>query len=118
MDTSAWIGHQRVADARIDEILRRGGAVSHSAVVGELSLGCGSAARVVAEAVSRLARVDEPDAEAVRAFAASHDVACKGIGWTDACLLAATALSGKVRLLTIDRALAREAARLGLAWAG
>lgn len=59
---------------------------------------------------------DIPDAM-VRSFSDRNGLACNGLGWSDACLLAAAALAGRpVRIHTRDRAMSDAAARLGLRW--
>ena len=95
--------------------LAAGRLCSHGIVAGELSLGCGEVPRTMAYRTAQLPwLVDVPDA-LVRAFSDRNDLPCSRLGWSDACLLAAAALSEfPVRIRTRDRAMAEAAARMGL----
>ena len=116
VDTSAWIAHQRCFDPQLNALLTTETAVSHEVVIGELTLGCGDKARVLAAAASRLGRATRVEDETVHSFILRNDLRCCGLSWTDACLLASAASGGGVRLYTHDRAMAKAAARLGVAW--
>lgn len=116
-DTSAWIAHQRRRDPVIVSALAAGRLCSHGIVTGELSLGCGELPRLMAAQTAQLRWIgDVPDA-LVRAFSDRNELPCNGLGWSDACILAAAALAEfPVRIHTRDRAMAEAAARLGLGW--
>jgi predicted nucleic acid-binding protein len=116
VDTSAWIAHQRCFDPQLNALLTTETAVSHEVVIGELTLGCGDKARVLAAAASRLGRATRVEDESVHAFILRSELRCCGLSWPDACLLASAASEGGVRLYTHDRAMAKAAARLGVAW--
>jgi predicted nucleic acid-binding protein len=116
VDTSVWIAHQRWFDPPLNALLAAERAVSHEVVIGELTLGCGEKARMLASAASRLGRAQRLEDEAVRAFILRNDLDCCGLSWPDACLLASAASEAGMRLYTHDRAMAKEAARLGVGW--
>ena len=113
VDTAVWIDHFR---ASVPELVRRlghGEVACHPFVIGELALGH---LRHREEAVQLLAELPTVQMAAhgeVLRFVAAHRLAGAGIGWIDAHLLCAAA-SAEVSLWTRDRALRRQAARLGL----
>lgn len=114
MDTSVWIGHFRRSDEWLLRLLADGSVLGHAFVAGELA--CGR----MPDRTDRLrllqelpqARVAEPGE--VLAFIDRHGLAGAGIGYVDAHLLAAAALTPPARLWTGDRRLAAVAGRLGL----
>lgn len=113
-DTSVWIDHLRHGNARLDALLEKGHVRTHPFIVGELA--CGNLAKRVE--VLRLLRelpaaVSATDDE-VLAFVERHRLMGAGIGWIDAHLLAAAALT-RTKLWSLDAKLARAARRLDLA---
>ena len=116
MDTSVWIAHQRWFDPQLNALLTAETAVSHEVVIGELTLGCGDKARVLASAASRLGRAQRVEDGTVQTFILRNELRCCGLSWPDACLLASAASDGGLRLYTRDRAMAMAAARLGVGW--
>ena len=78
----------------------------HSAVIGELACGRLQRRAALLLALGLLPRTAEAAPEEVLAFIEQHRLFGKGIGWTDAQLLASSALSG-ARIWTLDRALAK-----------
>ncbi|HWN87352.1 MAG TPA: type II toxin-antitoxin system VapC family toxin [Vicinamibacterales bacterium] len=115
VDTSVWVDHLRVADARLVEQLHDGQVLCHAFVIGELA--CGNLRRRV-EILSLL--VDLPQlpalpSEEVMQFIDAHRLMGKGLGWVDMHLLASAFVSREA-LWTKDRRLADTANRLGVAW--
>ena len=113
-DTSVWIDHFRHGNARLGALLEKGQVRTHPFVVGELA--CANLAKRVE--VLRLLRelpavVCATDDEAL-AFVERHRLMGAGIGWIDAHLLAAAALTG-TKLWSLDAKLTRAARRLDLA---
>ena len=113
-DTSVWIDHFRHGNARLEALLEKGQVRTHPFVVGELA--CGNLAKRVE--VLRLLRklpavVSATDHE-VLAFVERHRLMGAGIGWIDAHLLAAAALT-RTTLWSLDAKLTRAARRLDLA---
>ena len=113
-DTSAWIDHFRHGNARLAALLEKGQVRTHPFVVGELA--CGNLAKRVE--VLRLLRelpavVSATDDE-VLVFVERHRLMGAGIGWIDAHLLAAAALT-RTKLWSRDAKLTRAARRLDLA---
>lgn len=114
-DTSVWIEHFRRGEPRLHAALMDGEVLMHPFIIGELA--CGNFANR-AEALHRLGKLP-------LARVATHDEALamidrrrlmgRGIGYIDAHLLAATALTPDTRLWTIDKRLGSVATSLHLA---
>lgn len=106
VDTSVWIEHFRCSDARLVTLLERGSVLTHPAVLGELAMGHLPKRAETLRALSRLpiARVAS-DAETMF-FVEKHKLYGRGLGWTDAQLLASARLSSAA-LFTYDKALGR-----------
>jgi predicted nucleic acid-binding protein len=115
VDTSVWIDHLRGDEEGLASALDAGAVCMHPFVLGELA--CGNL-RNRAEILDLLQRLPASpvatDAEVLE-FIEVCTLFGRGIGYIDAHLLAATALSGAGRLWTRDRRLAAVAAELGLA---
>ena len=115
VDTSVWVDHLRVPDARLVELLHDGQALCHAFVVGELA--CGNLRR---RAEILLLLVDLPQlpavpSEDVMRFIDAHRLMGRGLGWVDIHLLASAFVSREA-LWTKDRRLANAANLLGVAW--
>ena len=117
VDTSVWIDHLRHGDARVVATLDAGLALGHPHVVGELACGNLRARAEVLRLLAALPQAHVAQAEEVLFFIEHHRLMGRGIGYTDAHLLAATALSNGARLWTRDERLAALAQELGLAHA-
>ncbi|MFI5182599.1 MAG: type II toxin-antitoxin system VapC family toxin [Thermoanaerobaculia bacterium] len=113
VDTSVWVDHLRRRSPRLEAVLLDGEAASHPFVVGELALGRLIRRREILGLLSELPQATQATHEEVLALVERHALAGAGIGWIDAHLLAAAALS-HATLWTLDRRLGSVAARLGL----
>jgi predicted nucleic acid-binding protein len=113
VDTSVWVDHLRHGNTRLTTLLEEGRALSHSFVLGELACGNLRKRNEILNLLQALPRsVPATDAE-VMEFVEKASLSGKGLGWVDVHLLASSKLSG-APLFTLDRALAREARRLGV----
>jgi len=113
-DTSVWVDHLRVGDARLAETLGRATVFVHPFVIGELACGRLRNRTEVLGLLRRLPAVPvATDDEALR-FVEARRLMGRGIGWVDVHLLASTLLSGGARLWSRDRRLAAVAADLGV----
>ncbi len=114
VDTSVWVEHLRRGSPRLRGLLDEGEVLGHPSVLGEIA--CGSLAN--RDEILDLLGALPPAAEASHAEALhalhAHRLHGKGLGWVDVHLLASALLSG-AGLWTLDRALAREAHRCGVA---
>jgi len=113
-DTSVWIGHLRKHDATLADLLEAGRITTHAFVVGELALGNLRRREEILGLLQDLPRSGQATDEEVLGFIARHRLSGAGIGYVDAHLLAATALTPGSRLWTFDRRLSAAAERLDL----
>ncbi|MBA3887475.1 MAG: type II toxin-antitoxin system VapC family toxin [Acidobacteria bacterium] len=114
VDTSVWVDHFRRTDPDLVARLNDDAVTSHPFVIGELALGSLARRAEVLELLHDLPAVALLPEEAVLAFVERHHLAATGIGWVDAHLLAA-ADAAEADVLTRDKRLRTQAARLGLA---
>ncbi len=118
VDTSVWVDHLRAGDEELAELLNSAQVSAHPFVVGELA--CGNL-RDRAEVLRLLQDLPQTpvarDAE-VLFFIEQHRLMGRGVGYIDAHLLAATALSDSARFWTRDQRLAAVAHDLKLAYEG
>jgi predicted nucleic acid-binding protein len=115
VDTSIWIDHFRRGDSRLEECLDRGDVVIHPFIIGELMLGHLPSIASVIDDLNILPTATVASAEEVLAFIKRHKLAGKGIGYVDAHLLAATALTTEASFWTRDKRLQDAARSLALA---
>ena len=115
-DTSLWIDHFRKGDAEFAARLDAGEVLSHPFVIGELAMGALRDREAVLRELGRLPRAAVARPDEVLALISQDNLHGEGLGYVDACLLAATRLSPDARLWTRDRRLAHVATRMGLAF--
>ena len=115
VDSSMWIGHLRRADPRLQSMLEHDVVVTHPFVLGELACGHLARRREVLGHLGRLPSLDVVSQAEALAFVEAHRLAGSGLGWIDVHLLAAARLADAT-LCTTDRALARAAGALGIAY--
>lgn len=114
VDTSVWVEHLRRGSVRLAALLEGAEVLGHPFVLGELALGHLRRRSEVLALFAALPPAQQATQDEVLELVARRRLAGSGIGWVDAHLLAAAALSG-ARLWTIDRRLATVADRLDLA---
>jgi predicted nucleic acid-binding protein len=114
VDTSVWVDHFRRGDPGLETLLLGGGVCIHPAVIGELA--CGNLARrnTVLSDLQKLPIASIADHEDALFVIESRRLWGKGIGWTDAQLVA-SALLTKCSLWTHDKQLRNVALALGIA---
>jgi predicted nucleic acid-binding protein len=115
VDTSVWIDHLRRGEPRLARRLEAGEVLSHPLVIGELATGNLRQRDVVLGALRGLPASVVASHDEVMAFIEREALHGLGVGYVDACLLAATRLSPDARLWTGDRRLFELAARMGVA---
>lgn len=113
-DTSIWIDHLRHGNARLEDLLEKGQIRTHPFIVGELACGNLSKRVEVLRLLRELPAVVSASDDEVLGFVERHRLMGAGIGWIDAHLLAAAALT-RTKLWSLDAKLARAARRLDLA---
>jgi predicted nucleic acid-binding protein len=113
-DTSIWIDHFRRRDAKLAEFLDRGDVVMHPFVVGELLLGHVPRIAEMIEDLCRLPKAAVAGTDEVLEFISRKKLPGSGIGYVDAHLLAAAALTPEAALWTRDKRLLVAARLLAL----
>ena len=104
VDTSVWIEHFRRGNSRLRQLLEDGQAATHAFVIGELSCGSLPHRMQTLALMANLPKVPVLPDHFVSTLIERRKLWGKGIGWTDAHLLAA-ALEARVPLWTLDRRL-------------
>jgi predicted nucleic acid-binding protein len=115
LDTSVWIDHLRRGDARVAATLQSGLALVHPFVIGELACGnLRSRARLL-DLLATLPAARVAQEQEVLHFIERHKLMGQGIGYVDAHLLAAVALTESASLWTRHKRLDAVAHALDLA---
>lgn len=115
VDSSIWIDHFRVGDAKLFALLTAEEVIAHPFVIGELSLGHIPAYDDVMDMLSDLPAITAADDREVRHMIRSNRLFGKGIGYVDAHLLASLRLTAGHALWTRDKRLHAIAQAFGIA---
>ncbi len=115
VDTSIWIDHFRRGDARLAQLLDRGEVAMHPFVVGELLLGSALGSDNLVGDLNTLPRTSVASSDEVLKFITNRKLPGSGIGYVDAHLLAAAALTPETLIWTRDKRLLAAAQSLSLA---
>lgn len=106
VDTSVWIDHLRNGNDRLVALLDEAMVTTHPFVIGELACGnLANRARVLT-LLHNLPSVSVATDAEVLFYIEQRQLMGRGIGYIDAHLLAATALTGSTGLWTLDKRLA------------
>lgn len=117
VDSSAWIDHQRSGDPVIERLDAERRIWSHATVLGEIRLGCGAPSRRLAARVVACPMLPSVDPDRVLQTIAESNLACTGLGWADAEILAACAAAEQaIMIYTRDRDLQAAAMAMGVAF--
>lgn len=114
VDTSVWIDHFRAGVPELATHLGRSRVVVHPFVVGEIACGTLSNRDETLSLLQQLRSVTVAEHDEVLSFIRTQKLFGRGIGYVDAHLLAAAAISD-CQLWTRDRRLLESAVSLGLA---
>lgn len=114
-DTSIWTDHFRRTDLLLSKLLERGDIVMHPFIVGELLLGRVSKITRVIDDLNALPRAVVASVDEVLNFITDRRLPGLGIGYVDAHLLAAAALTPETSVWTRDKRLLAAAQSLSLA---
>lgn len=114
-DTAVWVQHLHDGLPRMRALLEDNQVVIHPFVRGEIALGMLHQRSLILSGLLELPTVTVARHEEVLALIEQRRLWGTGLGWVDTHLLA-SALLGGVRLWTLDRPLARQAERLGVAF--
>lgn len=115
VDTSVWIRHLRSEVRKLTTLLNGGEVLMHPMVVGELACGNLRNRKEILSLLGRLPRMLVANDDEVLFLIERHQLMGSGIGYVDAHLLAATALTQSARFWTHDLRLAQVARELNLA---
>jgi len=115
VDTSVWIDHFHHADQGLQSALQSGQVWTHAVVIGELAAGRLIRRDETITLLRRLPLADDIDLTEGLHLIAEHNLAGRGLSWSDIQLLAAAKID-QCHLWTRDRALASVAASMSLAW--
>ena len=115
VDTSVWIDHLHRPNEGLKELLGRGEVWTHAVVIGELAAGRLARRTEMLAHLLRIPRADEIDLEEGLHLIESHRLDGRGLSWADVQLLAAASID-HLQLWSQDRALAKVAAELELAY--
>lgn len=114
VDTSVWIDHLRAGEPLLVELLDTHRILIHPFILGELACGNLTNRTKVLSLLRKLPNVRFATDEEVLFFIERRGLMGKGIGYIDAHLLAAVALTGTVLLWTRDKRLEAVAQSMGL----
>jgi hypothetical protein len=114
VDTSVWVAHLRSGTPALARALQAGEVLVHAHVIGELACGNLHNRAGVLQLLRDLPRASRATDEEVLECLERNRLQGRGLGWTDAHLVAAALLT-PCPLWTLDAALAREAGRSGVA---
>jgi hypothetical protein len=112
VDTSVWVDHLRNGNARLAALLDDAEVATHPHVIGELACGNLRNRAAILFLLDNLPRVSVATDAEVLIYIEEHRLMGRGIGYIDAHLLAASALSGSMQMWTLDRRLAGVAAEV------
>ncbi len=116
LDTSIWIDHLRQSDAHVVALLQADLVLAHPFVIGELACGNLKSRADILGLLKTLPQARVALEHEVLFFIDRHKLMGLGIGYIDAHLLAATALTEGAKLWTRDKRLDVIAQQLGLAY--
>lgn len=115
VDTSVWIDHLRRGDPGLVDLLERSSVAMHPFVIGEVACGNLRDRVPILELLQDLPAVVVAEHDEVLRFIERQLLHGKGIGYVDAHLLAAVALTEGTKLWTRDKTLRLAAQALGCA---
>jgi predicted nucleic acid-binding protein len=113
-DTSVWVDHFRNRDPEMEKYLTRGQILMHPFIVAELSLGSLRNRQGTLGAMESLLEVKVAALREVRHMIEVHVLYSKGIGLTDAHLIASCLITPGTQLWTRNTAMKKVAAVLGV----
>ena len=114
-DTSVWVDHFRHGNQQLEYLLQNDLVVMHMHVRGELLMGSLKNRDEVARFLSNLPHAPLASHQEVFDFVENAQLYSRGIGYTDAHLLASVRLAADVQLWTLDKRLSTVATDMDLA---
>ncbi len=117
VDTSVWMDHLRLGEAKLEELLNGCKILAHPFVIGELACGNLKNRDTVLSLLRALPASPLATDDEVLFYIERNSLMGKGIGYIDAHLLASVSLAGDAKLWTRDKRLGTLAASMNLAFA-
>ncbi len=114
-DTTIWVDHFRAPNDKLRELLENEQISIHPFIVAELALGSLKHRAIQLKALDDLPAVQVARLDEVRLMIEAHTLYCRGIGLTDAHLIASCLIDPPTLLWTKDRQLSNVAESLGIA---
>ena len=115
VDTSVWVAHLREGAVGLDALLNEGHVLCHPFVIGELAC-CNLKNRIeILSLLQAFPAAVHAEHEEVMHFIVEHGLMGKGLGYVDAHILVAAALT-QAPLWTFDKKLQEASSRLGLSY--
>ena len=115
VDTSVWIDHLRAGNAVLANALNNTQVWGHPWVLGEIALGSLKNRTAVLQALRHLPQAAVASSDEVLRLLEAEQLHNQGLGFVDVALLAATRLTPRTQLWTLDKRLAQVAQKMGLA---
>ena len=113
-DTSIWVDHLRNRNTEMERRLSSGQIVMHPFIVAEIALGSLYNRRKRLDDMDALLEISVAQLHEVRHMIEAHALYSKGIGLTDAHLIASCLMTPGTQLWTRDAALKKVAKALGI----
>jgi predicted nucleic acid-binding protein len=113
-DTSVWIDHLRNRNPDLENFLTQGQILMHPFVVAELSLGSLRNRQSTLRDLESLLQTKVAGLDEVRHMIEAHALYSKGIGLTDAHLIASCLITPGTQLWTLDVAMKKVAASFAM----
>jgi hypothetical protein len=113
-DTTIWIDHLRAEEEQMSWLLNRKDIVMHPFVIGELALGSLRDRALTLATLDLMPRTQVAQNAEVRRMIEARSLYCRGIGLTDAHLIASCLLAPNPRLWTRDKRLHAVAEEIGI----
>lgn len=113
-DTSIWVDHLRNRNPEMEMLLRGGQIAMHPFIVAEVSLGSLRNRQKILGEMESLLEVRVAQLSEVRHMIEAHALYSKGIGLTDAHLIASCLLTQGTQLWTRDGSMKKVAKALGI----
>ena len=113
-DTTIWIDHFRGTNHKLQELLENEQVAMHPFIVAELALGTLKQRTVQLEALDELPEVQVARFDEVRKMIEARSLYRRGIGLTDAHLIASCLIHPSTLLWTYDKQLSSVAESLGI----
>jgi predicted nucleic acid-binding protein len=113
-DTSIWVDYLRNRNPEMQTLLSNGQIAMHPFIVAEIALGSLHKRRKILDDMEALLEVKVAQLNEVRHMIEAHTLYSKGIGLTDAHLLASCLMTPGMQLWTRDRAMEKVSGSLGI----